>query len=93
MARRWEVTGLDPSRLNKRAWNERRLLGLRDGHGHPGGARDGSPGRRPPAQDALQGGSHYSLVDVSLFMPLRWARPDDSTGSSRGAWGVRFRAK
>lgn len=47
--------GLDPSRLNKRTWNEQRLLGLRDGHGHPGSARDGSPGRRPPAQDALRG--------------------------------------
>lgn len=36
---------------------------------------------------------YYSLVDVSLFMPLRCARLDDSTGSSRGACGVRFRAK
>lgn len=27
---------------------------------------------------------HYNRVDVSLFMPRRWARLDDSTGSSLG---------
>lgn len=36
---------------------------------------------------------HYNLVDVSLFMPLRWAKLDESTGSSLGACGVLFRAK
>lgn len=34
---------------------------------------------------AASGRGHYNLVDVSLFMPLRWARLEDSTGSSRGA--------
>lgn len=36
---------------------------------------------------------HYNLVDVSLFIPLRWAKLDDSTGSSLGACGALFRAK
>lgn len=63
--------GLDPSRLNKRTWNEQRLPGLRDGHSHPGSARDGSPSRRRPPRMLCGACSHYSLVDVSLFMPLR----------------------
>lgn len=55
--------------------------------------------RRDSRQAAPLGQGHgwsrgrYSLVDVSRFMPLRWARLDDSTGSSRGARGVLFRAK
>lgn len=55
--------------------------------------------RRDSCQAAPLGQGHgwsrgrYSLVDVSRFMPLRWARLDDSTGSSRGARGVLFRAK
>lgn len=46
----------------------------------------GPPAERPESR-------RYKRVDVSLFMPLRCARPDASTGSSRGACGVRFRAK
>lgn len=47
-------------------------------------------GREAEAGDLA---GHYNLVDVSLFMPLRWAKLDESTGSSLGACGVLFRAK
>lgn len=47
-------------------------------------------GREAEAGDLA---GHYNRVDVSLFMPLRWAKLEDSTGSSLGACGVLFRAK
>lgn len=51
------------------------------------------PGSQAGAHSQASGPAGYSRVDVSLFMPLRWARLDDSTGSSRGAWGVLWRAR
>lgn len=60
----------------------------------PPGARVAAASLRSWAgRRAAAGRGRYNLVDVSLFMPLRWARLEDSTGSSRGAWGVLFRAK
>lgn len=40
-------------------------------------------GARPPRTSRVL--LRYNRVDVSLFMPRRWARLDDSTGCSRGA--------